>query len=76
MKDRSQELLIFLKYSVIKQRNECVFDDKHFRINRTGRTASKSLKMGLGFHGCPPNHSQEYCVGYENGYNDEGKLLG
>jgi hypothetical protein len=31
--------------------------------------------MGLGFHGCPPNHSQEYCVGYENGYNDEGKLL-
>lgn len=32
-----------------------------------------SSGKGVGFHGCPAaGHSQEYCKGYEAGYNDEG----
>lgn len=27
--------------------------------------------LSLGFHGCPSGHNQEYCNGYERGYDDE-----
>jgi len=30
---------------------------------------------GVGFHGCPAGHTQEYCKGYESGYNYEAYVL-
>jgi hypothetical protein len=29
----------------------------------------------VGYHGCPAGHTQEYCVGYEQGYNYEFAAL-